>query len=158
MKLFYPVCVLTLQCQAETASASCRKPMIHMGGPFRSFQVLSGPFRSFAQMGGPHERPSFRGPLRIRVYIYISVFLCQKVLVFQGVTVVPLFLVFHCCLIFLSHLFSTGPVYLLPMSFSFACHPLMTRSDESKSIKQPLLENDPGHSHFGQYWKQLRAF
>ena len=47
-----------------------------LSGPFRSFQVLSGPFRSFPQMGGPYERPSFLGPLRIRVYIYTCIYIC----------------------------------------------------------------------------------
>ena len=46
-----------------------------MGGLLRSFEVLRGPSRSFAPFRGPFERPSFRGPLRIRVYICINIYI-----------------------------------------------------------------------------------
>ena len=41
------LCMLTLQSQAEGVSASCRKHMIQMGGPLRSFEVLCSNGRSF---------------------------------------------------------------------------------------------------------------
>ena len=81
-----------LSCVCWPFSVKQKRPQHPAESLWFTWEVLSGPFRSFAQMGGPHERPSFRGPLRIRVYIWntlynsfralrsVAVFFCRPTL------------------------------------------------------------------------------